>query len=131
MKDKVIYWIELSDYDLETAEAMLNTSRFLYVGFMCHQTIEKIFKAWFCQLKLENPPYSHNLAYLARKGDFFELLSEDQKGVVDILEPLNVEARYPSYKDRLIKNLSRERCALILSQTKELQVWIKMRLSQK
>ena len=36
MADKVRYWIELSDYDLDTAQAMLETSRFLYVGFMCH-----------------------------------------------------------------------------------------------
>ena len=41
MVDKVAYWIELSDYDLETAKAMLDTKRFLYVGFMCHQVIEK------------------------------------------------------------------------------------------
>jgi hypothetical protein len=26
---------------LETADAMLLTGRYLYVGFMCHQTIEK------------------------------------------------------------------------------------------
>lgn len=35
MDSKVTYWIEMSDYDLETAEAMLLTSRYLYVGFMC------------------------------------------------------------------------------------------------
>lgn len=28
----------MSDNDLETANAMLATSRYLYVGFMCHQT---------------------------------------------------------------------------------------------
>jgi hypothetical protein len=38
---KIKYWIDLSDYDLETAEAMFQSKRFLYVGFMCHQTIEK------------------------------------------------------------------------------------------
>jgi uncharacterized protein YeeX (DUF496 family) len=43
MEKKINYWIELSDYDLETAEAMLKSKRYLYVGFMCHQTIEKIF----------------------------------------------------------------------------------------
>ena len=31
--DKKNYWVELSDYDLETA--MLQTKRYLYVGFMC------------------------------------------------------------------------------------------------
>ena len=45
MDDKVIYWVEMSDYDIETADAMLATGRYLYVGFMCHQTIEKILKA--------------------------------------------------------------------------------------
>ena len=44
MDDKAQYWIEISDYDLETAEAMLHSKRYLYVGFMCHQAIEKIFK---------------------------------------------------------------------------------------
>ncbi len=40
MKNKINYWIDLSDYDLETAEAMLRSKRYLYVGFMCHQTVE-------------------------------------------------------------------------------------------
>ena len=33
MDGKVTYWIEMSDYDLETADAMLLTGRYLYVGF--------------------------------------------------------------------------------------------------
>ena len=48
MDDKVIYWVEMSDYDVETADAMLATGRYLYVGFMCHQTIEKILKGNTC-----------------------------------------------------------------------------------
>jgi len=42
INEKVEYWLELSDYDFETAEAMLNSQRFLYVGFMCHQSVEKM-----------------------------------------------------------------------------------------
>jgi len=38
-EEQITYWIELSDYDLETASAMLQTQRYLYVGFMCHQVI--------------------------------------------------------------------------------------------
>jgi HEPN domain-containing protein len=44
MNDKVQYWIEISDYDLETAESMLKSKRYLYLGFMCHQAIEKALK---------------------------------------------------------------------------------------
>jgi HEPN domain-containing protein len=47
MINKITYWIDLSDYDLETAKAMLQSKRFLYVGFMCHQTVEKAFKALY------------------------------------------------------------------------------------
>jgi HEPN domain-containing protein len=56
MDDKVKYWIELSDYDFETAVAMPNSKRYLYVGFMCHQTVEKIFKAYFTSKKSETAP---------------------------------------------------------------------------
>jgi len=37
--EKITYWAELSDYDLETAEGMIQIRRYLYVGFMCHQAI--------------------------------------------------------------------------------------------
>ena len=42
--DKAGYWFDGAEYDLQTAHAMLETRRFLYVGFMCHQTIEKSLK---------------------------------------------------------------------------------------
>jgi HEPN domain-containing protein len=42
MDEKVKYWVELAEYDLETAKAMLKSKRYLYVGFNCHQTIENV-----------------------------------------------------------------------------------------
>jgi len=62
MDDKVKYWQELSDYDLDTAVAMLKSKRYLYVGFMCHQAIEKIFKAYHAKLNSEIVPLSHSLS---------------------------------------------------------------------
>ena len=44
---KTAYWLDCADYDLQTAKAMLETKRFLYVGFMCHQTIDKGVKSSF------------------------------------------------------------------------------------
>jgi len=44
-EDKSDYWIEIAEYDLETAHAMQKTGRFLYVGFMCHLVAEKTLKA--------------------------------------------------------------------------------------
>ena len=44
MNEKVEYWFESANYDLETAKVMLDGKRYLYVGFMCHQVIEKKFE---------------------------------------------------------------------------------------
>jgi HEPN domain-containing protein len=128
MKEKVKYWTELSDYDFDTALAMQQSSRYLYVGFMCHQTIEKILKAYFNSISDEPAPFSHSLSYLAKKSNIYDSLTEDFKDFIDILEPLNIETRYPSYKERLLKSLSREKCESILQNTKSLQVWIREKL---
>ena len=128
MNDKAKYWIELSDYDLVTAEAMLRSKRFLYVGFMCHQTIEKAFKAYFSSLKSDVAPFSHSLSYIAKQGEFYNMFSEEQKNFIDQIEPLNIEARYPSHKERLLKSLTESKCKEILEKTKEIQKWIKEKL---
>ena len=128
MDNKVQYWIEISDYDIDTAEAMLRSKRYLYVGFMCHQAVEKIFKAYFTGVKSETAPFSLSLSYLAKKGDFYESFTEEQRDFIDQIEPLNIEARYPSHKERLMKSLTEEKCTEILKKTKELQLWIKEKL---
>jgi HEPN domain-containing protein len=128
--EKIIYWIELSNYDLETAEAMLQTKRFLYVGFMCHQSIEKLLKAVFVQVDEGEPPRIHNLTRLARKGHIYDSFTEEQKDFLDYLEPLNIEARYPAHKEAIMKLLDKDRCENMLLRTKELSEWIKNKLSE-
>ena len=32
-KERIVYWLEIAHYDLLTAKAMLETKRYLYVGF--------------------------------------------------------------------------------------------------
>lgn len=128
MKDKVMYWIEIAEYDLETAEAMLNTKRYLYVGFMCHQTVEKLLKAYYVYAKQSHAPRTHNLSLLAEDCGVYKQLDEEQKDFLDLLEPLNIEARYPTDKERIMKSLNNERCQSILKNTKEMAKWIKAKL---
>ena len=78
MNEKISYWIELSDYDLDTAEALLASGRYLYVGFMSHQAIEKILKAYFVSVKNETAPFSHSLSHLAKRSGLFENFLEEQ-----------------------------------------------------
>ena len=128
MQKHIAYWIELPSYDLEPAAAMLKIKRCLYVGFMCHQTIEKIFKAYYTSIKKETAPFSHSLSFLAKKGEFYNFFSEIQKDFIDQIEPLNIEARYPSHKERLMQSLTEEKCLEIIQKTKEIQSWIKTKL---
>ncbi len=126
--NKVIYWIEMSDYDFDTANAMLSTKRYLYVGFMCHQVIEKILKAYWSNVTEEPPLKIHSLSRLAEKSGLDKERSEKQLDFIDELEPLNIEARYPSYKERLMKSLTANRCKELIKQTNELRTWIKSKL---
>ena len=118
----------MSDYDFDTAKAMLDTGRYLYVAFMCHQTVEKILKAYWSKVLDEPPLKIHSLSRLAEKSGLDKDMSEEQMDFIDELEPLNIEARYPSYKERLMKSLTSDRCAKMIGQTDELRTWIKNRL---
>jgi HEPN domain-containing protein len=131
MDEKVRYWVEIAEYDLATAEAMLTTGRYLYVGFMCHQVIEKILKAHYQLLKEELPPKTHNILFLLKETALFDSLSDQQKAFMEMLLPMNIETRYPEYKDRLFKSLDREKCTKILQETREMHAWIKEKLKEK
>jgi len=50
---------------------------------------------------------------------------------LNTLNPLNIEARYPDYKEQMAKMLTNERCEQILEQTKLLQQWTKENLLSK
>lgn len=128
MNDKIKYWVDLSDYDLETSYAMLSSKRFLYVGFMCHQTIEKIIKAYYIHNCKETAPFSHSLSFIAKKTNLYDQFNENQKDFIDQLEPLNIETRYPSYKERLLESLTQSKCEELIDSTKKLQEWIKQKL---
>lgn len=95
---------------------------------MCHQVIEKILKAYWTKVCEEPPLKIHSLSRLAEKTGLDRLMSEQQLDFIDILEPLNIEARYPSYKERLMKSLTVESCLELLRRTDELRLWIKNKL---
>ena len=131
MDEKVRYWLDISEYDLATAGAMLKTERYLYVGFMCHQAIEKILKAHYQLMKGKMPPKTHNILFLMKETALFDSLSDKQRAFMEMLLPMNIETRYPEYKDRLFKSLDREKCSKILHETREMHLWIKEKLKEK
>ena len=125
---KIKYWIEISDDDLETAEILFDKSKFLFSGYLLQQSRERILKAYY-QLKMNSfPPKTHNLVYLCEGTGLINELNEVQEELLYQLNPLNLETRYPEYRERISKSLTKEKLAEILQNTKELQKWIKLKL---
>ncbi|GAB6107418.1 HEPN domain-containing protein [Fusibacter bizertensis] len=58
---KLDYWKEVAIYDLATAEAMFSSGRYLYVAFMCQQSIEKLVKGIYVFHFDEEAPRTHNI----------------------------------------------------------------------
>lgn len=127
--DKVAYWLDIAAYDLETAEAMHTTGRWLYVAFMCHQVIEKTLKAYWCGTQPTDPPYTHSHLKLATGSGLYDKMSEEQKDFLDIITNFNIEARYPEDKEALSRTLTPEVCRNLIDGTKQLQEWMKDELS--
>jgi HEPN domain-containing protein len=127
-EEKVKYWVNLSDEDFRVAEDLLKSKHLLQTVFFCHLTVETIFKAYFTKLKTETPPHIHKLARLAQLADFYDELSEEQKDFIFQLDPFNIEARYPEYKNMITQSLNTGLCMDLLNQTQKLRQWIKEKI---
>jgi HEPN domain-containing protein len=127
-EEKVQHWIKISDEDLRAGATMLQGGHYLYVGFMCQQSIEKIFKAAYAKLKEDTPPFVHDLLLLAKKCGFYNELSDEQKRLIVEINPLNIEARYPESNNDVSEELTLPVCMELLEQSKILQQWIKEKI---
>ncbi|MDR2558421.1 MAG: HEPN domain-containing protein [Oscillospiraceae bacterium] len=124
MNDNVKYWLDIADYDIKTAKAMLKTGRYLYVGFMCHQVVEKSLKAVIAHdcADGEIPPKMHDLTKLAIRANLFYLMSEEQQDFIDDLNPLNIESRYPEYKNQIAAGLKKKTAKNLLKERRNCYV---------
>ncbi len=127
MTDKVLYWLEIADYDLDTARDMLKAKRYVYVGFMCHQAVEKAMKAVVASTGVF-PPKIHNLKALAEKAGCLAKMSPEQIAFLVDLTPMNLETRCPEEKKKIYDLLTASYSKEILRKTEEFLCWIKAML---
>lgn len=64
MREEVKNWLDSARYDLETAEYMFNTGRYIYTVFMCHLALEKVLKAKVQEITGKTPLKTHDLEYM-------------------------------------------------------------------
>jgi HEPN domain-containing protein len=128
MNTKTKYWLELFYYDLLTSKDLLRSKRYLHMGFFCHLIAEKALKAVIAEKTDDIPPKTHDLLRLSVKGDVFDKIPPDIKQLLNKLTPLQIEARYPEYKEKISATLTNEYCEQLLKETEEFLCWIKQQL---
>lgn len=128
---KFEYWEDIAEYDLQTAESMFKTGRYLYVAFMCQQSIEKLIKGLYVLYNNDEPLKIHNIYnifkkinWLEKPKDFDEKESEYKSLMIKLLSYYIAE-RYPSYKDKLSQMIDKNEAFSILNHTKEMYIWLK------
>ena len=133
-KEKYRFWEDIAEYDMVTAEAMLKAGRYLYVVFMCQQSIEKMLKGLYILKKQKEPPRLHNLVRLFHKiyGNTDNELNPKHglefKNYLQLFAKLTayyISERYPSYREKLSESINKKEATEILLKTKEAFLWLK------
>jgi HEPN domain-containing protein len=126
VNSQVKNWLDSALYDLETAEQMHTTGRYIYTVFFCHLALEKILKAKVQEATGALPPRTHNLRYLAKLSglevpdDTFEFLST--------LSDVSIPTRYPEDFGQLVQAYGAEVARDYADRTREVFQWIRQSL---
>ena len=123
MEKEVKNWLESAQYDLETAEDMFNTGRYVYTVFMCHLALEKALKAKVEEVTGETPPRTHNLRYLIKLSGLE--LPEEMFGFLSKLSDVSVPTRYPDDFAKMVESYNKKMAEDYLARTKEAFQWIR------
>jgi HEPN domain-containing protein len=102
---------------------MLRSRRYLYVLFMCQQSLEKLLKAHVAARTGEFPPRIHNLMRLEEAAGLH--CTPDEKALLERLSLYYIQTRYPPEIKALAKSLTRSLARDLLHQAEAL--WNKLR----
>lgn len=92
---QIEYWNDSSISNLETAEILVASGKYIEGMFFCHLCIEKILKAMVVKQTGNIPSRTHDLFHLADISKI--VITEDQSGFMQILMKYQLEGRYPEY----------------------------------
>ncbi len=116
-------WLKQSDYDMETARAMLESGRYIYCVFMCHLSIEKALKGLYHKKLKTLPPKTHNLVFLVEKIGL--RLAKEMYENISNLSRISIPTRYPDDLEKMKKEYNKDAAETTLRESEEALVWIK------
>jgi len=121
--EKVIhYWLTTAADDLTAAEHLFQSGDYTHALFFAHLYLEKVLKAQMVQVTGEHAPISHNLRYLAEKGNL--ALGADQLAFLARVTEYAIKTRYPDMELQFKRQCTREFCHAELKEIKEFGTWI-------
>ena len=125
-EDKFEYWLDIAQYDLESATTMLSGGRWLYVVFMCQQAIEKLAKGLYTLYIDDNIPRVHNIkSIIERFEDKLPVeIPEEKYRLFEALSAYYLNNRYPDYMSKLSTQITEVEAKKMLTLTKEAFTWL-------
>ena len=125
-QQKYEHWLDIAQYDLETAKSMLSGGRWLYVVFMCQQAVEKISKGLYTLYVDDNIPRIHNIKTIF---EYFDdnlpvAIPEEKFDFFDTLSAYYLNNRYPDFVSKLSSQIKETEATKILSHTEEVFSWL-------
>lgn len=107
-KDRADKWLDQVREDISAAECLLQGGHHLYVGFLCHQAIEKALKAYYIATNEDDPPFTHSHGKLLDVCGLTDELSPEHLRFIDFMVPIYIKARYPEQKVAAARSLNKD-----------------------
>jgi len=116
------YWLTTAADDLIAVEHHFHSDDYTHALFFAHLYLEKVLKAQVVQATGEHTPISHNLRYLAEKGDLEP--SAEQLAFLARVTEYAIKTRYPDMELQFKRQCTQGFCAAELKEIKEFGIWI-------
>jgi HEPN domain-containing protein len=122
-------WIDRVAYDMDTAKAMLHAGKYIYVIFMCQQSLEKCLKGLLAFQQKEIVPI-HNLRRLAEYSGIIGQIEEANMIKLDFLSRFYINSRYKEDLNELSKGITEKVAQDYLKFTEEFVEWLYQKMKQ-
>ncbi|GHV82713.1 DNA-binding protein [Spirochaetia bacterium] len=125
-EEKFDYWLDIAQYDIITAEAMYTSGRWLYVIFMCQQSLEKLVKGLYTLYIGDKVPQIHdiNSIFSKFKDNLTVPVEESTIQLFSRLSSFYLNTRYPEFKTKLSSVVDRQDAENTLNSAKEVFAWL-------
>ena len=118
-EDYIEYWLTTSNDDLETAQSMFDSGKFVWALFIAHLAFEKLLKAfWVKNNEINFPPRTHDLNRIAKETAL--VFSDKEREFLAEVTSFNLEVRYPDYKKKFNERCTKEFASKYLAEIKDL-----------